>query len=208
MLKDHLHNRPNLRTAGGMVANPWLVSRRLPRDRARQHGINVLGARNSALRNLVVETPPPVLGDLWAKAAHTGTHRGLLNHGRDTSLSCERTLFMLVSIPVPNHGARPRSRLEAPNSIPHPSPACQLRRDTVQSNMQSNRAKSLNSLSRCATGPSRYRDRHGRLRFRLVGPFPYYGLSNLLQAPGPDDLAQQSGRTRPYGWTRLWMSAR
>jgi hypothetical protein len=24
MLKHHLHNRPNLRTAGGMVANPWL----------------------------------------------------------------------------------------------------------------------------------------------------------------------------------------
>jgi hypothetical protein len=27
MIKHHLHNRPNLRTAGGMVANPWLFPR-------------------------------------------------------------------------------------------------------------------------------------------------------------------------------------
>ena len=33
MLKHHLHNRPNLRTAGGMVANPWLF----PGHRAGKH---------------------------------------------------------------------------------------------------------------------------------------------------------------------------
>jgi len=27
VLKDHLHNRPNLRTAGGIAANPWLFPR-------------------------------------------------------------------------------------------------------------------------------------------------------------------------------------
>lgn len=33
MLKHHLDNRPNLRTAGGMVANPWLF----PGHRAGKH---------------------------------------------------------------------------------------------------------------------------------------------------------------------------
>ena len=64
MLKDHLHNRPNLRTAGGMAANPWLFPSRRPAKHLDtlsivitlgNAGINVLGARNSALRNLVAE---------------------------------------------------------------------------------------------------------------------------------------------------------
>ena len=73
MLKDHLHNRPNLRTAGGIAANPWLFPSRHPGkhmhtrsivNRLGEVGINVLGARNSALRNLVAETPPPVVAKL------------------------------------------------------------------------------------------------------------------------------------------------
>lgn len=68
MSKRHLDNRPNLRTAGGMVVNPWLF----PGHRAGKHlehhtmmmalrtlGINLLGARNSALQNLVTEMSPP-----------------------------------------------------------------------------------------------------------------------------------------------------
>jgi len=83
MLKHHLHNRPNLRTAGGMVANPWLF----PGHRAGKHldphtmmmalrtlGINLLGARNSALQNLVAEIPPPVVAHLLGYS-HNCTQR-------------------------------------------------------------------------------------------------------------------------------------
>jgi hypothetical protein len=72
-LKDHLNNRPNLRAAGGMTANPWLFPSRHPGkhmhtrsfvNRLGEVGINVLGARNSALRNLVAEMPPPVVAKL------------------------------------------------------------------------------------------------------------------------------------------------
>jgi hypothetical protein len=73
MLKDHLHNRPNLRTAGGMAANPWLFPSRHPGKHLHTRsivntlgnvGINVQGARNAALRNLVAEMPPPVVAKL------------------------------------------------------------------------------------------------------------------------------------------------
>jgi hypothetical protein len=73
MLKAHLRNRPNLRTAGGMAATPWLFPGHNPRKhldtqtmmhRLRNLGINLLGARNSALRNLVTEVPPPVVAHL------------------------------------------------------------------------------------------------------------------------------------------------
>jgi hypothetical protein len=83
MLKDHLHNRPNLRTAGGMVTNPWLF----PGHRAGKHldphtmmmalrtlGINLLAARNSALGNLVAEIPPPVVAHLLGYS-HNCTQR-------------------------------------------------------------------------------------------------------------------------------------
>ncbi|QEN17586.1 recombinase XerD (plasmid) [Mycolicibacterium sp. ELW1] len=83
MLKDHLRDRPNLRTAGGMVTNPWLF----PGHRAGKHldphtmmmalrtlGVNLLGARNSALGNLVAEIPPPVVAHLLGYS-HNCTQR-------------------------------------------------------------------------------------------------------------------------------------
>lgn len=83
MLKHHLHNRPNLRTAGGLVANTWLF----PGHRAGKHldphtmmmalrtlGIDLLGARNSALQNLVAEIPPPVVANLLGYS-HNCTQR-------------------------------------------------------------------------------------------------------------------------------------
>ena len=59
MLKDHLNNRPNLRTGEGMAATPWLFLGHLPGKHLHTQtmlsalGISVLAARNSALRNLV-----------------------------------------------------------------------------------------------------------------------------------------------------------
>lgn len=73
MLREHLRNRPNLRTAGGTSANPWLFpGRRAGKDlehhtmmlELRTLGINLLGARNSALQSLVAEIPPPVVAHL------------------------------------------------------------------------------------------------------------------------------------------------
>jgi hypothetical protein len=73
MLTELAHRRPNLRTVGGMVANPWLFPARRPgkhldaitlvHDLTRA-GVNVLTARNSALRTLVAEIPPPVVANL------------------------------------------------------------------------------------------------------------------------------------------------
>jgi hypothetical protein len=73
MLIRHLHNRPNLRTGGGMIATPWLFPGYRPgkhldaqsiMQRLRGLGINLLGARNSALGNLVAEVPPPLVAEL------------------------------------------------------------------------------------------------------------------------------------------------
>jgi hypothetical protein len=55
-----------------MLANPWLFPSRRPGKHLDaislviglgNAGINVLGARNSALRNLVAEMPPPVVAN-------------------------------------------------------------------------------------------------------------------------------------------------
>ena len=73
MLGHHLRNRPNLRTGGGMVANPWLFPGYHPgthldpqsvMHRLRKLGVNLLGGRNSALGNLVAEVPPPLVAEL------------------------------------------------------------------------------------------------------------------------------------------------
>ena len=73
MLGHHLHNRPNLRTAGGSVGTPWLFPSSYPGKhldpqsimmRLRKLGINLLGARNSAIQNLVAEVPPPLVAEL------------------------------------------------------------------------------------------------------------------------------------------------
>jgi hypothetical protein len=71
LLLTHLHNRPNLR-AGGGASSPWLF----PGIRAGEHlhphsimlrlralGINLLGARNRAISDLVTEVPPPLVAD-------------------------------------------------------------------------------------------------------------------------------------------------
>jgi hypothetical protein len=73
MLGHHLHIRPNLRTAGGMVATPWLFPGYHPGKhldpqsimmRLRRLGINLLSGRNSAIQNLVAEVPPPLVAEL------------------------------------------------------------------------------------------------------------------------------------------------
>jgi hypothetical protein len=88
----------NLRTAGGMVANAWLFPGYHPgkhldaqtiMQRLRNLGINLLGARNSALQNLVAEVPLPLSRNYWdiATKSPNATLSSQLNHGRDTSPS-------------------------------------------------------------------------------------------------------------------------
>lgn len=95
-------NRPNLRTAGGAVGTPWLF----PSSRPGRHfdpqtimkrlgslGMNLQGARNTALQELVSEIPAPVVaemlgysdqvtqkhatesGNTWGRYAHTRSRR-------------------------------------------------------------------------------------------------------------------------------------
>ena len=73
MLDTHIRNRPNLRTTGGVAATPWLFPSSRPgrhldpqsiMNRLRGLGIDLLGARNTALQNLVVQVPPPLVAEL------------------------------------------------------------------------------------------------------------------------------------------------
>jgi hypothetical protein len=73
MLHTHISNRPNLRTTGGVAATPWLFPSNRPgrhldpqfiMKRLRGLGINLLGARNTALQSLVIEVPPPLVAEL------------------------------------------------------------------------------------------------------------------------------------------------
>jgi hypothetical protein len=71
MLRSHINSRPNLRTSG--ADNPWLFPGYRPgehlhpntvMDRLRQLGIDLLGARNTALQELVSEVPTPVVAEM------------------------------------------------------------------------------------------------------------------------------------------------
>jgi hypothetical protein len=97
MLKHHLHNRPNLRTAGG-GGNPWLFPSSHPgkhidpqsiMHRLRDLGINLLGASNSALQNLVAAVPLRSSPNysVTATKSPSGTQSSRHSHGPDTSPS-------------------------------------------------------------------------------------------------------------------------
>lgn len=71
MLRAHITQRPNLRTSG--AENPWLFPGIRPgehlhpntiMDRLRYLGLDLLGARNTALRELVCEVPAPVVAEM------------------------------------------------------------------------------------------------------------------------------------------------
>lgn len=71
LLHDHIAHRPNLRTGG--ATNPWLFPGYRPgdhlhpntiMDRLRELGIDLLGARNTALRELVSQVPAPIVAEM------------------------------------------------------------------------------------------------------------------------------------------------
>ena len=71
LLRDHIANRPNLRTGAGNN-NPWLFPSTLAgrhlhpntvMERLRDLGVNLLGARNRAIGELVLECPPSIVAD-------------------------------------------------------------------------------------------------------------------------------------------------
>ena len=72
-LNYHRHNRPNLRTAGGAAGSPWLFPSSRPgrhldpqaiMQRLRWLGIDLLGSRNTALRELVSEIPALLVAEM------------------------------------------------------------------------------------------------------------------------------------------------
>lgn len=83
LLTEHLDNRTNLRTGAATATNPWLFPGRNAgkhlepqtiQMRLLNRGISVLGARSSALQNLVAEIPPPVVANLLGYS-HSCTQR-------------------------------------------------------------------------------------------------------------------------------------
>lgn len=71
LIREHLASRPNLRTGAG-VNSPWMFPSTLAgrhlhpntvMDRMRDLGVNLLGARNRAIGELVLECPPSLVAD-------------------------------------------------------------------------------------------------------------------------------------------------
>jgi hypothetical protein len=80
MLADHIENRPNLGTTGGVAVSPWLFPSVRPgrhlgpqaiRERLERLGIDLLGARNTTLQSLVVAVPPPLVAELFGYSYNT-----------------------------------------------------------------------------------------------------------------------------------------
>jgi hypothetical protein len=73
MLAGYVDSRPHLRAAGGLAISPWLFPRVRPgrhrqpqeiMERLGRLGIDLLGARNTALQSLVVAAPSPLVAEL------------------------------------------------------------------------------------------------------------------------------------------------
>ena len=80
MLTNHIRSRPNLRATGGVATSPWLSPSVRPgrhldpqqiMKRLRGLGIDLLGARNTALQSLVVAAPPPLVAELLGYSYNT-----------------------------------------------------------------------------------------------------------------------------------------
>lgn len=76
LLREHIADRPNLRTAGR--ESPWLFPGYRPGEhihpntlmvRLRGLGIDLLGARNTAIRELVAQVPAPVVAEMLGYSA-------------------------------------------------------------------------------------------------------------------------------------------
>lgn len=69
LIGEHCTHRPTLRTTAGTTST-WLFpgyrhgSHLHPTDRIRNLGVDLLGARNAALRALVTEDPPPLVAEM------------------------------------------------------------------------------------------------------------------------------------------------
>ena len=72
-IKPGAIHRPNLRAAGGAVGTPWLFTSNRPgrhidpqaiMKRLRALGIDLQGARNTAIQTLVSEIPAPLVAEM------------------------------------------------------------------------------------------------------------------------------------------------
>lgn len=85
LLREHLTHRPHLRTTG--ADNPWLFPGGRPGGhlhpdtlmrRLRRLGIDILGARNATLRDLVTQVPAPVAADMLGYSDQVTHHHAHL----------------------------------------------------------------------------------------------------------------------------------
>lgn len=95
MLTNHMLSRANLRTTGGSGSQPVAIpdcptrSASQPQSimtRLRGLGIDLLGARNTALPSLVLAAPPPLVAELlgYSYNAPSGTLTSQPSRGRGT----------------------------------------------------------------------------------------------------------------------------
>jgi hypothetical protein len=83
LVRRHLHARPNMMTASNQ-GSTWLSPGYRPGQplhssylmrKLRDSGIHLLGARNAALRELVLEMPPPIVADALGYSAQVTEKR-------------------------------------------------------------------------------------------------------------------------------------
>jgi len=90
LLRQLIDERPNLNTAANNAKNPWLFPGRRPgahrtpnglRDQIKALGVeSLLAARNGALRQLVIDCPPPLVAEMLGYTYGT-TDRHALHAG-------------------------------------------------------------------------------------------------------------------------------
>jgi hypothetical protein len=100
LLREHLASRPHLRTTSGPDSQ-WLFPGSHPGrhihpqtlvKRLRKLGINLLGARNAALRGLVTEIPAPLVAEMLGYS-----YQVTQKHAAETATSWSR----YIAKPIP-----------------------------------------------------------------------------------------------------------
>ncbi|MEE2062249.1 hypothetical protein [Rhodococcus artemisiae] len=102
LLEEHCTHRPNLRTTAGTTST-WLfpdyrhgshLHLHTLMDRIRNLGVDLLGARNAALRALVTEVPPPLVAEMLGyshQVAHKHTELAADPYARYAAAFADRT---------------------------------------------------------------------------------------------------------------------
>ena len=170
LLNTHIRNRPNLSTTGGLAATPWLFPSSRPgrhlgpqfiMKRLRNLGINLLGARDTALQSLVVETPPPLVAELLGYSNNvTQLHAEIAAQPWAAYVTSRkpRRRSKLLTCPPELSNQQPLRRPPNRNS----NPIHAHRRRIGHRHTLTNTAGSNTEGYRYIGGPRRFREQQGR----------------------------------------------